>query len=224
MSAARQLTQSDKQRALKNLPPGTTRVQVRDENGKQAWRKPEEVKTADQLIFNNSGPVVMMGKPGRKTRPQLEPISDNIAEVIEAKELHLKEDNLTLALTNPDDDGVLDIVMRELSQEAASLEFERFEAERNGRDTSGYSLRRARILQAVGDMFLKRKEKLEAGKLDLDSPGARALFTFLLETVRGALTDCGVRGEVIETTFAKLGKRLDDAWMAEARLKMREAK
>lgn len=225
MPAARKLSAADKQRELRNLPDGVTRVQVIDEKGKQAWRKPEDVRGADQLVFGNNGPVVMRGSPGRKKAPKLEPVTEQIAEIAEAKEVHLGDDPLTTALLDdPGQDDVLDIVMRELAQEASSLEFERREAERNGRDTSTYSLRRARILQAVGDMFLKRKEKLEGASVDLDSPQFQAALGFTMETFRDVMTEMGMRSELIETTFAKMGKRLDDGWKAEAKARMKEAK
>jgi hypothetical protein len=225
MPAARQLSTNEKHTVLRNLPEGTTRVQVIDEKGKQAWRKPDDVVKTDNIVFGNNGPVVMKGTPGRKAAPKLEPVNDNIAEVIEAKEYHLENDPLTaLVQADPDQADVLDAVMVELAREASSLEFERKEAERNGNDTSTYSLRRARILQAVGDMHLQRKKLADSGGVDLDSNGFEAVFGYALETFREAMGNSGVRPELIETTFAKLGKVLESGWKEEARIKARNAK
>lgn len=226
MPAAHKLSTQDKDRILRNLPQGTTRVQVVNPKGKTAWRKPADVGPQDQIMFNGAGdPVVMRGSPGRKRKVELEPINDNVAEIVEAKADHMANDELSSAVAaNPDADNVLDIVMRELSNEAASLQFERQEAEREGRDTSQYSLRRARILQSVGDMFLKRKEKLDAGMLDIEAPAFEILFSFMLETMRESMVEAGLRPEIIETTFAKLGKRLENGWREEAKARMREGK
>ena len=225
MPAARTLTTTEKHAVLRNLPDGTTRVQVIDEKGKQAWRKPDDVVNTDNLVFGNNGPVVMKGTPGRKAAPKLAPVNDNIAEIVEAKEHHLENDPLTaLVRADPDQGDVLDMVMQELAKEASSLEFERKEAERLGNDTSTYSLRRARILQAVGDMHLQRKKLADSGGVDLESKGFEAVFGFALETFREAMGESGVRPELIETTFAKLGKVLESGWKEEAKILARTAK
>ena len=226
MPSARKLSAPDKARILRGLPQGTERVQVVDSKGKTCWRKVDAVQGKDTILFGNDGnPVVMRGTPGRRKKPQLEAVNDNIAEVLEAKAEHLKDDDLTSAIAeNPDSDSVLDIIMRDLAQEAASLEFERREAERNGRDTSTYSLRRANILKATGEMFIKRREKIESGMLDIDAPVFEVVFGFMLETFREALEESGTRPELIETVFAKLGKRLREGWKQEAKARMREAR
>lgn len=226
MATARDLNQSDKAYVLRNLPEGTTRVQVVDEKGKQVWRRPSDVGKRDQIMFNGKGePIVMRGTPGRKAAPKLEPLNDGVAEVVEAKEHHLNNDALTgIISVDPDDGNVLDTVMRELAQEAASLEFERKEAERLGNDTSTYSLRRARILQSIGDMHLQRKKMAESGGVDLDSKGFEAVFAYTLETLREAMKDSGARGELIETVFARIGKILENGWKEEAKARARNAK
>ena len=225
MPTARQLSMAEKQRVLRDLPEGVTRIQVIDEKGKTGWRKPEDVRGTDQIVFGNNGPIVMRGSPGRRSKPKLSPVNDQVAEIVEAKERHLDNDRITnLISTDSNDDSVLDAVMQELAQEAASLEFERKEAEREGRDTSTYSLRRSRILQAIGDMHLQRKKLVGEGGVDLDSKGFEAVFAFTLETFRSAMLASGIRMELIETTFAKISKSLEEGWKEEARYRARNAK
>jgi len=167
----------------------------------------------------------MKGAPGRRKKTDLKPVNANIAEVLDAKSDHLKDDALIKVMRDsPDSDSILDVILQQLAQEAASMEFERLEAERNGRDTSTISLRRANILKSAGDMFLQRKKISVAGTLDLDSPAFSEVFRFMLETFRGAMVDSGMRPELVETTFAKLSKRLDDGWKEEAQSRMRGAK
>lgn len=225
-SSARPLSASDKALHLRNLPAGATRVQVRDAKGKTAYRKPEDVVSTDTLMFGADGNlVVMRGEPGRKPKTQLEPLNDDAREVMAAKSDHLKDDLLVAAVeTDPTADTVLDLIMQEMAKEASSLEFERKEAERHNSETSGLSVKRARILGQVGDMYLKRREKLAEGGLDLDSPQAQAFILHLLNTVQEVMIESGVRSEHAETIFGKLGKRLDEGWKQDAKSKMREAK
>lgn len=226
MSAQPKFSSQDKTDILRNLPEGTTRIQVTTSKGRTCWKRPEEVGLKDILVFNAKGePVVMRGNPGRKARVVLDPLNDHIAEVLEAKAEHLKEDPLLGAVrNNPDADDVLNIVMAGLAGEAASLEFERQEAERHGRDTSTLSLRRANILKATGEMWIKRREKIESGLVDLDNPAFEIVFGFMLETFRGVMVASGMRPEQIETVFSKLSKQLQDGWKTEAKARMREGR
>jgi hypothetical protein len=225
-ASARPLSAQDKALQLRNLPDGATRVQVMDAKKKTCWRKVEEVKGDDTLMFGNDGkPVVMRGEPGRKPKPTLEPASPEAADVMAAKEAHLREDKLIEAVsTDPASEQVLDLLMQQMTLEASSLEFERQKAERHNDDTSSLSVKRARILTSIAEVYLKRREKLAEAAFDLDTPYAEAFVSFLLETVRGTMLDAGMRVEQVESVFAKLGKRLDDGWKLEAKAKMRGAK
>lgn len=210
---------------LANLPADTTRVQVIDEFGKTKYKKPTEIGVKDQILLNASGdPIVMTGRPGRKKKPDMQPVNDRVADVLRAKELHVEDDELLTTITsNPESGGVLDYVMRGLAEEAASLSFERTEAERQGQSTSQISMRRINALKAVGDSWLKRKEQLSSGSVDMDSPAFKRLFQFIMDTYRQALEeDVKARPEMIETIFTALSRRLDDDWMREAKKKMSE--
>lgn len=224
-TSPRNLSASDKALQLRSLPDGATRVQVRDAKGKNCWRKVDEVATSDVLMFGTDGkPVVMRGEPGRKPKINLEPLDEGTKEVIAAKNEHIKDDPLLAAVSSdPAADAVLDLVMRELTIEAASLGFERAEAERHNVDTSALSVKRARILATVGEMLLKRRDKLADAAFDIDTPGAEAFIEFLLETIRDEMVTTGVRPEAIEAIYGRLGKILDDGWKAEAKSKMRDA-
>ena len=225
MPAQRKLSAQDKARLLRNLPEGTTRIQVVDSNGKTSWKKPADVDLQDQITLNNDGePIVMRGQPGRKAKIALPPADDAVAEIQEAKSEHFRDDPLTtIVAKDPEADEVLNLVMTGLAEEAASLEFERQEAERKGKDTSTYSLRRGNLLKLTGELWLKRRERLQEGHIDMDSPAFQALFSLLLETLKGAMEDAGVRTEHVETTFTKLAKRLNDRWKQEAKARMKES-
>jgi hypothetical protein len=218
-------TRADREYILKNLPQGTKRVQVLSSQGKVSYKHPEDVDLDhDEIKMASDGtPIVMRGKPGRKPKTNLQPVTPQINEVVQAKNEHLDNDDLTREImSNPEGEGVLDTVLVGLAQEASSIEFERLEAERHGRDTVNISSKRARVLKAMADTVLKKKALAAGGVIDLDSPAFKIIFGMVLETFKGAMKDSGARPELIETTFSNLVKALDDNWKEDARQKMKE--
>ena len=224
MSVRAVQSQSDKDRLLRNLPDGTLRVQVVDDHGKIKYKRPDDVGHVDQIMLNAKGePIVMKGAPGRKAKIDLKPINDSVGEVMEARGEHLATSELlTSARKDPEGDAILDHTIRAMAEEAAALEFERGEAERHGNDTSGISVKRTRVLKAMADTWLKRREKLQSGIVDLESQSMKILMGFILETFRASLQDAGTRPEHTETIFAKLSKRLEEGWNEEAKARMKE--
>lgn len=215
---------ADKTRLLRNLPDGTHRVQVFTSAGKTAYKKPSEIDVQhDQIMLNGEGkPIVMRGRPGRRAKVELEPISEVVKEVQEARAQHIEEHPLVKAArSNPLGNDVLDHTLAGMAEEAAALEFERKEAERHGRDSSGISGRRARVLKAMADFQLKRQDGL-AGGIDLESKSFQVLFDFILDTVRKSMADAGLQEEHAETVFLKLAKRLEDNWIADAKNVLKE--
>ena len=210
---------------LATLPPDTTRVQVTDEFGKTKYKKPADIRSTDTILLNGNGtPIVMTGRPGRKKKPEMKPANDNVAEMLRAKEDFVEDDELLEKVReNPEGGTVLDHVMAGLAEEAASLAFERTEAERKGESTSQISMRRINALKAVGDSWIKRKEQLASGGVDMESPAFKRLFQFILDTLRDALEeDVKARPEMIETIFTAFSRRLDDDWTRDANKKMSE--
>lgn len=219
-------TQDEKRRLLRQLPPGTHRVQVLTSRGKTKFKRPEEVEATDKIVINGTGNVVVMrGKPGRKPKATVDPVSDEVRDIMAARETHFTESDLLGAATeDPSGDPVLDYVLRGMAEEVTSLEFEKILAERHGSDTSGLSSKRLRGLKALGETWLKRREKLQAGVIDIESETFKALFSFALETFRESMKDAGIRPEHVETVFTRLSKRLDGpSWKQEAQARMREA-
>lgn len=212
---------------LAAIPADVSRVQVIDEFGRTKYRKLSEVADTDQILMDTHGnPITMSGKgPGRPKKPDMQPINPRVAELMRAKDLYLHDDDLLdVVQKNPEASTVLDYVMVGLAEEASSLGFERGEAERNGQPTSQISMRRIGALKAVGDSWLKRKEQIAAGGVDLESTAFRKLFKFIMDTFRETLSeDAKVRDEMVETIFTSLSRRLDDDnWTREAIKKMTE--
>jgi hypothetical protein len=225
MSAAnKSQTRDDKRRILTSLPPETKRVQVIGADGRTAYKRPDDVDVdTDQIALGADGkPVIMRGRPGRKPKVHLQPVSSHVEEVVEARDEHVESSALfTAARTNPEGDDVLNEIIAAMAQEAAAVEFERMEAERHGAPTSNISAKRARILKGMADTYLKRRDKGEGG-VDMDSPAFEAVMGFMFETIQGVMKDSGMRKEHIETVFAKLSKVLDDSWKAEAQARMKK--
>ena len=218
-------TRDDRAYIIQNLPEGTRRVQVMSSQGKQQYKRPDDVDLDnDEIMLAGDGtPVVMRGKPGRRKKTDLKPLTPQISEVVRAKGEHLDNDDLTRELReNAEGDGVLNNVLAGLAQEAASIEFERLEAERCGQDTVNISAKRARILKSMADTVLKKKALTSGNIIDLDSPAFRVLFGIILETFKGSLKEAGARSELVETTFQHLVKALDDGWKEDAKTKMRD--
>jgi hypothetical protein len=218
VSTKRKLTPKDRAALVAELPTEVTRIQVIDDQGKQRFRKREELADADIIVFNADGdPVVMTGSPGRPAKAELQPINEAVAEVMrQRKQAMHADDLLEVVRSNPESSFVLDYVMVGIAEEAAALGFEREEMERRGQPTSQVSVRRIGALKAIGDSWLKRKDQIAAQGVDMDSPAFKRLFAYIMETFKESLTSAGERPEMIETVFAGLSKRLDADWQREA--------
>jgi hypothetical protein len=219
-------TKAGKASILAKAPADSTRVRVLDEFGKEKYRALDAVLDTDTIDVKKDGtPVVMKGKPGRKGNPRNAPVANQaVADAIRRKDEILDEDQvLNAAKEAPESSEVLHQVMIQLAEEAASLKFERAEAERKGDGTSNISQRRARILQAVGDTWLKRKAQLTTQGLNLDGPEFQAVFSLISETFKDSMLEAGARPEMVETVFAKFAGKLTDEWQVEAKHRMKDS-
>ena len=218
MGVKRNLTPMDRTEIIAGLSPEVTRIQVIDDQGKQRFRKKEELADSDTIVLNSEGkPVTMAGSPGRPAKVELPPANDAVAEVMKQRRQFLSNDDLLeVVKANPESAFVLDYVMLGIAEEAAALGFERTEMERRGQPTSQVSVRRIGALKAIGDSWLKRKDQIAYQGVDMDSPAFKRLFGYIMETFKETLLAAGERPEMIETVFAGLSKRLDADWQREA--------
>lgn len=219
-------TKSDREYILKHLPEGTKRVQVVDSQGSQKYKRPEDVDLVnDEIVLASDGtPVIMRGKPGRKPKTLLAPATPQIAEVSDARDEHVDNDAIG-KVTRKDAEAsqIMDLVLSGMADEAAALEFERTEMERNGKDATNVSMKRARVLKGIADIWLKRKSITEGGLIDLDSPVFTALFGLIVGTFKDAMTTAGARGELIESTLTNLLKAVGEpTWKEDAKIRMKD--
>lgn len=226
------------------IDPNVARVKVVDDMGKIVWRKPDELRTTDQVMFHPTTglPITMNNEPGRKTKPASSPTSTPSTAVptVQQAQIAMSSTQLNIAnqqlnkistlmqdkilgnvMTNIESGDVLNSVIEGLAEESASLKFERTEAERKGENTSQLSIRRVNALKAVGDAWIKKKEMLSNQTIDMDSKAFKILFGFLAETFRRACDEAKVRPEMTESIFANFGKMIDaEEWMKEAKARM----
>lgn len=216
----------DRQTLLAMLPLGTERVKVRESSGKVRYKDPDLLADDDAILTKKGGkPIVMRESPGRKGAVTFDAANKKVAALMERKRKLIEGDRI-LAATHQDTEGgeVLQQVVQGLGEEAASLLFERMEAERKGEETSALSIRRINALKAIADTWLKRKDQLVARGIDLDSPGFAALFEFIMVTMQEAMQSTGVRGEMVEAVFAKFSSTVgDDSWKNEAKNRVKKA-
>lgn len=209
---------------LAKVPPGTARIYVKTETGKLKYKDIDQLANNDEIQVNGSGdPIVMKGKPGRKKNVVIAPVNDTVSELIKRKKATVDMDGiLTVVKNDPESTDVLNQIVLALGEEAASIGFERQEAERLGADTTQISGKRIQALKAMADTWLKRKEQLVSRGVDMETPAFRALFKFIVETMKDSLESTGVRAEMVETVFAKFGKTVDsEEWAAEAKNRMK---
>ena len=215
------------------IPPEATRLKVHDEKGHERWRditdNRDAILPSDEIIVLSGKPVTMKGKPGRKRKAPAPkaPVAVNttVAALQAAKAAFFAADPLLQQVdSGVESDDILHYVMRGFAQESASLEFERQEAERNGKETSQLSIRRINALKALGETWIKRKEQLSGKTIDLAHPAFVLLFDFMLETFRESMLQGSVPRDQAETVFARLAERMDeDTWEQEARNRMKGA-
>lgn len=212
-------------RILKDLPPGVARIKVLDEHGREKWRTPEDVTDAHTIVLKDDGsPFTMSGKPGRKAKVERLPVSDLAAKIMEDKKRAIDDDPLVRTVYhNPESPDVLAAVMKGISEEAASLKFERQEAERQGKETSQISMRRVNALKAAGDAFLKRMDQVQNSGVDLDSPAFITVMEFIGGTIHETMISSGMRPEEAQALLTKLAAVLNSGeWKAELEQKLRK--
>lgn len=215
----------DKDALLAVLPPDAERVQVKDITGAKKWRPVDEVEDTDFILTNKVGiPYTMKSSPGRKQTPEVAALSPVIAEIAKRRLKHVEADPILQAVRrDPESAEVVQGAMIGLAVEAASLEFERSEAERKGEDSSAYSMRRINALKAQVDTWMRRKDQAGAKSLDLDSPAFGSVFDFIVDTFVASMKAANMRGEQISAVQAVFSRKIDADWMVEAKGRVKSA-
>ena len=218
----------DKQRRadlLVRIPPSAARVMVLTAKGAKKYKAVADLADSDRIQVNKMGdPIVMKNKPGRKSAADVGPATPAVAALLVRKQASMSSDDIITAMrVAPDSADVLHQVILGLGEEAASLRFEREEAAREGKDTSGMSAKRVQALRATADTWLKRMDQIGARSIDMDSSSFSTLFKFIMDTFREAMNTSRLRPEQVETVFAKFSSMVDDDWKNEAKIRMKRS-
>jgi hypothetical protein len=209
---------------LSKLPDGAARVKVETATGETHYKAVADLADTDTILTKDDGtPIVMRSTPGRRKNVVIEPANATIKEILRRKEEFVEDDPLRrVTREDPESPDVLQHIMVRISEEAASIAFERREADRTGKDTSTLSHRSILAMRALGETWLKRREQVSARGIDLDSPAFEAVFGYTMETFKEAMNASKARPEMIETVFAKLSQMINDEWKAEAKTRMKK--
>jgi len=223
-----------RQEMIDRIPLDAKRVKVRTAEGHMKYRtvNPQEedfadLRDSDEILLLRGRPITMNKTPGRKKKSAPptppEPTTLANAETQARKIAFMDHDPLLKQIEKGvESEDVLLLVMRGFAMESASLEFERLQAEADGKETSAISMRRINALKAVVDSWLKRKDQLSGKTIDMASPAFTRLFAFMLETFREAMLAGGIQRDQAETVFSQLSSRMsDETWELEAQNKMK---
>lgn len=218
----------DRKALLKLIPANATRVKVRTEYGENKYKSVADLADKDIILTKTNGtPIVMKSDPGRSRKVELAPANDVVAEIIKRQTESLDSDLILKEVrSNPDSFNVLTKVIEAMGTEAAALEFARKELERDGKfkDTPGVSAKRIQGLKAIGETWLRRKDQMVERSVDIDSPGFKAAFYFILETFGEAMGDCEIGSELRTTVFSKYGTMTSDPqWREEMKRRIRDS-
>lgn len=199
------------------LPDGA-RIKVLDENGHEKWRTLADFSDSDTIVYKTDGtPYTMVSRPGRRPKVEVIPSSPVAAQKMKDKRVSIENDDLVNVIAEkPDSSDVLNTIMQQMAEEAASLYFERGDAERQGKETSAISMRRVNTLKSMVETWFKKKEQDGQRGVDVDSPSFKTALSFVAETLRDTMLASNMRPEQVEALFARFAKKLDsDEWRAE---------
>jgi hypothetical protein len=115
--------------------------------------------------------------------------------------------------------AILRGVKREIVREAASLAFDRVEAERKNKDTSATSMRRIEALRRIADIELKLRE-LDQHSVNLSSEKMQRVFALWVETMQQVAQDV-LSTEVMELYFNRFATAMD-GWEERAQDTLRQ--
>lgn len=211
---------------------GVKRVKVRTPDGKSRYKVPSEVTDTDVIETKQDGqPIVTLEANGRPAHSVLTSeeqslvLGERQAEVSE----HLRRDPIVQGLRKDPDDGEVFVeVLASMSREVSLLEYQRDKLYDKqglfGSDAVTITLKRIQGLKLLFEAMSRRREQQAIADLDPASPGVREIITAVLEAIREAMLQGGIRPESVETTFTRAaGIMGDSAWENELRIRVRTA-
>lgn len=228
---------------ISDIPKTAKKVKVFTLTGEETWKRIDDLLSSDKI--NIGGSIIYTEfdssaqQPSKKSSKKKQAVSVGVAapsiddndyldEAIRKKlakrKAHIAKDGLyQIIKKNPDAIETLQQIMLSFSEEQASIEFEKICLEEQGINASRMSMNRVRVLEMLGETWLKHKELLlqeKTGMVDLNSDAFGRLFKFIAETFTDAMQECGIDPQFIRLTTVHVSKSIDDSWKTKAVRKM----
>lgn len=216
------------QEILANLPPGTTRVYVKDITGTLRYKPVAEVVEEDeiQLRPSDGAPMVWQSSGGRPPKAATILASGSGLTYQVKLNNHIRQDNLAnLIKKDPEDSKVLSQIVVEIGADIARLDFLRAELQPNRtNDAVELTTRRIKALSSLHQALEKQHSQKGVAALDPSAPGVREAVRFAIESVRQSMVKVGLRPEVMESVFTLVSKQLaEKIWEDQLRARMQKA-
>ncbi len=152
---------------------------------------PQENPVVDhvrRLMPTHLLPQTKTGRPvGRPRKINPAPTAGDLdyhAQMAEARQRFIAEDPVVKTLSGkPDSANLLTSLRMEIAKEAASLHFQRIEAEKYGKDTAQTSTRRIDALTRIAHIELEIK-KLAPDSIDVRSEKFQKVFNMFIQILR----------------------------------------
>lgn len=129
-------------------------------------------------------------RPGRPRKVELRPTIEDLAYhamALTARERFVADDPLVRAIEGrADTRSILNLAMRQMAEEAASLAFEEVEIQKRGRDAAQTSSRRIDALKKVAEIQLQLRE-MEGETLNTASEQFQRVFALWVERLTAVL-------------------------------------
>lgn len=161
--------------------------------------------TSDDL-----GTSYIIGQSGQVPTPEVIDPKD-IDKDVRDREAYVKRQELVQAIDlKVPASEIVDLVLKEISEELAHLKFERRKATHDGKNTANYTISRIASLRQLADIILKRQENARAERLDLKGPEFKKVLRLWMEFLYESMVKVSVDDSTIDTVFKQMEADMSD--------------
>lgn len=177
-----------------------------DENGKDKKKGPNLIvfPGGKKVDPSDVGAGYVVKQTGDVPTPDvLDPVASD--EEVRRRDKFVKDEDLVRAARGSAPTGdMMDLLVREITEELAHLKFERKKAAEEGKNTANYSVGRMNSLKALAELLLKRREADRVEALDLKSPRFQAVFKVWMEFFSESMEKVGIQEKDIDLVFQQM--------------------